>query len=63
MGVQRPLDDDVLPQPSTDAEDGDASEPLTAKPARRLLGGVAMVWFGVALLGCVVLFVVWLAFQ
>ena len=63
MGSQRPIDDDVLPQPSVTDEDDGAAPPLTAKPAQRLLGGMAAVWLGLALLVCVVAFAVWLAFR
>ena len=55
--------DVVLPTPSVAAEDEGAAQPLTAEPAQRQLGGMAAVWLGIALLVCVVAFVVWLIFR
>lgn len=63
MGSQRSIDDDILPEPAVTAEDDGTTQPLTAQPAQRLLGGMAAIWLGAALLVCVVAFAVWLAFR
>lgn len=54
---EQPTGDSVLPKPSGD--EPETGQPLSAPPAQRFLGGVAVTWFVLALLVCVILFVVW----